>query len=219
MIDLSALKNESGIYLLRNLINGKIYIGGTIDIRVRVSRHIAELNRDNHHNPHLRSAWKKYGSRAWEIEILESIEGSDVDIIRESEQIWLDSLQPYEPIGYNINKSAAMPSSTTKDKMRLAQQGRKITEEALIKRRATLKKKCPVKIGDRYHRLLVVEETNSRWNGCRVWLCKCDCGAERIVRQASLRNGNTKSCGCLSIEECVKTGRSNRKHGKYAKEK
>lgn len=29
------------------------------------------------------------------------------------------------------------------------------------------------------------------------WLCKCDCGNEKIVRGQDLRYGNTKSCGCL----------------------
>lgn len=30
-----------------------------------------------------------------------------------------------------------------------------------------------------------------------TWLCKCDCGAFRIVLGAHLRNGTTQSCGCL----------------------
>ncbi len=30
-----------------------------------------------------------------------------------------------------------------------------------------------------------------------IWLCKCDCGNEKEALYSSLRNGNTKSCGCL----------------------
>ena len=33
-----------------------------------------------------------------------------------------------------------------------------------------------------------------------TWLCKCDCGRELVVRQGNLRAGNTKSCGCLRLE-------------------
>lgn len=33
------------------------------------------------------------------------------------------------------------------------------------------------------------------------WLCKCDCGNECVVSGASLKSGNTKSCGCLHKEE------------------
>ena len=29
------------------------------------------------------------------------------------------------------------------------------------------------------------------------WLCKCDCGNKTIVSAGSLKNGNTKSCGCI----------------------
>lgn len=29
------------------------------------------------------------------------------------------------------------------------------------------------------------------------WLCRCECGKELIVDSKSLRNGNTKSCGCI----------------------
>ena len=32
------------------------------------------------------------------------------------------------------------------------------------------------------------------------WRCKCDCGVESTVRQASLTSGATKSCGCLRRE-------------------
>ena len=29
-----------------------------------------------------------------------------------------------------------------------------------------------------------------------MWKCKCKCGTETIVSGKSLRNGNTKTCGC-----------------------
>jgi hypothetical protein len=31
-----------------------------------------------------------------------------------------------------------------------------------------------------------------------TWLCRCDCGNECIVMGESLRNGQTKSCGCIT---------------------
>ena len=37
-----------------------------------------------------------------------------------------------------------------------------------------------------------------------AWLCRCDCGKERIIRTMSLRSGNTRSCGkCLHASEKV----------------
>ncbi len=33
-----------------------------------------------------------------------------------------------------------------------------------------------------------------------MWFCKCECGNNAIVSSAKLKNGHTKSCGCLSKE-------------------
>ena len=42
------------------------------------------------------------------------------------------------------------------------------------------------------------------------WQCKCDCGEELIVNSNNLRNGHTKSCGCLRKET---TRQSHLTHG------
>lgn len=34
-------------------------------------------------------------------------------------------------------------------------------------------------------------------NGQEYWLCKCECGAEHIVRKSHLLGGRVRSCGCL----------------------
>lgn len=221
MIDLSIIRNEPSIYLLRNLLNGKIYVGGAVDVRTRILRHIAELNRGVHHNPHLQNAWKKYGGKAWEVEVLESIETSDIDFVRETEQKWLDSLKPYEHsgVGYNVNKLAAMPSSTSRDKMSHTRRGRKVSTSVLEKRSITLMSNCPVKPGDRYGRLVVIICVGKSKSGGRLWECQCDCGGIKVIRQDSFRDGSTTSCGCRSKEAAAETGRANRKHGRYAKEK
>lgn len=33
-----------------------------------------------------------------------------------------------------------------------------------------------------------------------MWLCECDCGTEKIINGSHLRQGHTRSCGCLSKE-------------------
>lgn len=37
-----------------------------------------------------------------------------------------------------------------------------------------------------------------------VWLCRCECGGTKEIRGSHLRNGATKSCGCLQIEAVKK---------------
>ena len=69
--------------------------------------------------------------------------------------------------------------------------------------------------GQKFARLTVIERNGSDKYKNAVWLCKCDCGNTVSVTGRSLRNGNTKSCGCYNIE--VATNRivsMNTKHGK-----
>jgi hypothetical protein len=51
-------------------------------------------------------------------------------------------------------------------------------------------------VGKNFGRLRVVSEqvTPSIY---RYWLCHCECGNDKVIRGTSLKNGNTKSCGCL----------------------
>jgi len=55
-------------------------------------------------------------------------------------------------------------------------------------------------IGNRFGRLLVLEETATRKGWKRYFLCECDCGTIREFAMAGLRKGTTKSCGCLRLE-------------------
>lgn len=50
--------------------------------------------------------------------------------------------------------------------------------------------------GKKYNNLTVLSFYDMKDNKAR-WLCQCDCGNKVIVASVCLRNGNTKSCGCL----------------------
>jgi len=52
-------------------------------------------------------------------------------------------------------------------------------------------------IGQQFERLLVIKAADLK-RGRPYWLCRCDCGVEKVVLGASLKSGNTKSCGCLN---------------------
>lgn len=58
--------------------------------------------------------------------------------------------------------------------------------------------------GKRIGKLVVISECKERTsNGKIKWICLCDCGKETVVWRSSLRNGSTKSCGCLRSESCI----------------
>lgn len=57
--------------------------------------------------------------------------------------------------------------------------------------------------GQRFGRLVVVER-GPNYRGRHVrWWCRCDCGKRSLVRAAALRDGRTRSCGCLHVEGFV----------------
>lgn len=71
--------------------------------------------------------------------------------------------------------------------------------------------------GQRFGRLVVTGRApNSDKPGDRVprWHCRCDCGTDRVVRATLLRNGATRSCGCLMRERAATVNRS---HGQSAR--
>ena len=53
-----------GIYQIQNKINGKIYIGQSIDIEKRLKQHLRYLRKSQHYNSHFQNAFDKYGENA-----------------------------------------------------------------------------------------------------------------------------------------------------------
>lgn len=77
----------------------------------------------------------------------------------------------------------------------------------------------------RFGKLLAVSLAGKNPQGKALWLCQCDCGNQKIIRQTSLTSGDTTSCGCHRIAiskinikgAAYKHGQSQRR-GEFAKE-
>lgn len=117
-------KTNSGVYLIRNTRNGKIYVGST---HKRWLRHKSSLRRGDHHSKHLQRAWDKHGASSFKFEIVERVDNEEKLIAHE--QTHLDNITPYNrDIGYNICPVAGNSLGTThteaaKQKMREAKLG------------------------------------------------------------------------------------------------
>lgn len=59
--------------------------------------------------------------------------------------------------------------------------------------------------GRKFGRLIVLKRVANSKYGKAMWLCKCDCGKEKIIFGYNLKNGHTKSCGCLKRKHGHKT--------------
>jgi len=119
---------SSGIYNIRNIKNGKIYIGSAINIKNRGHVHINELENNKHHSKHLQHSWNKYGKNNF---VFEVIEYTDVQNLLEREQFWIDNTNCLnDKIGYNkypfaqcVNKDYIV-SKETRKKLRKSMLGK-----------------------------------------------------------------------------------------------
>lgn len=50
--------------------------------------------------------------------------------------------------------------------------------------------------GQRFARLVVLNQAERDSTGKTQWLCKCDCGQIKEITGLNLKSGNSKSCGC-----------------------
>jgi len=147
--NMNKVKNKPGIYRIINIINGKIYIGSSINVRKRKNLHFSRLRKNTHECKHLQSAFNKYGEENFKFEIIEYVK--DKNKLIEREQYWIDNLKPYDrTIGYNSRKIAENNLHTKRSeedriKCGLASKGKKMSEEAKDKIRLYQKgrKKSP----------------------------------------------------------------------------
>ena len=98
-------EKKSGVYVITNTINNKVYIGSTISgFKKRIKEHLYELIKNRHHSDHLQKAYNKYGGDSFEFSVLEIC---DKEIIIEREQFYLDKYKSYQrKNGYNILEKA-----------------------------------------------------------------------------------------------------------------
>ncbi len=69
-----------------------------------------------------------------------------------------------------------------------------------------MSKKIVDLVNYRFDRLIVIQINKICKDGNYDWLCQCDCGQQTIVRGNNLKNGHTRSCGCLKKETITKHG-------------
>lgn len=103
MICSEKVKSISGIYLIKNLVNEKIYVGSSVNLFNRYKEHFRLLKKGTHHNYYLQQSWNKYGDGSFYFDVLEVV--TDKNRLIEREQYWMD-LYNVEENGYNMNPTA-----------------------------------------------------------------------------------------------------------------
>lgn len=103
---MNSIPSTSGIYIIKNLRNGKFYLGQAQDIRKRWNAHRSNLRRNIHSNCHLQRAWNIDGEKQFKFLVLEYCPTEKLD---EREQLHLNAYINDDNC-YNIAKDATAPN-------------------------------------------------------------------------------------------------------------
>ncbi len=91
---------KSGVYCIRNVKNGKVYVGESYDIEARWRAHRGCLEQGSHYNEILQASWNKWGADSFEWEVLELCER---ELLRKREAHWMNEYSACDRRrGYNI---------------------------------------------------------------------------------------------------------------------
>ena len=122
-----------GIYEIVNKVNGKKYIGQSIDVYRRWREEKCDLNKDEAPwNVHLWRAWKLYGAESFEFNVLEACNECLLD---EKEAYYIE-LYDTQNNGYNIESGGNVNkhlAQETKDKISASHFGKSLPKEVCDK--------------------------------------------------------------------------------------
>ena len=100
----------AGVYQVKNLTNGKVLLGSSLNLEGPLNRHKFMLKIGSHLNKDLQKDWDELGAEKFAFEILEQVQVKDdpnfnlKDELTLLEMIWLEKLQPFGERGYNLNE-------------------------------------------------------------------------------------------------------------------
>jgi len=129
----------TGVYLIRNLHTGAVYVGSSShSIARRWREHRSCLIGGRHCNPRLQNAWNKYGADMFAWEVLEHAEGRDA--VLACEQRWIDhywggrmGVNCYNMLPTAGSTAGRIISPETRAKMRAAARERVASPETRAK--------------------------------------------------------------------------------------
>jgi group I intron endonuclease len=109
------------IYEIKNNINGKIYIGQTIqNPLMRWTQHKYKLNVNKHDNRHLQFAWNKYGSDVFTFNVLDST--NNIEELNSLEDKYIQEYKTTnKKLGYNFRQGGMNGMHSAESKKLISQ--------------------------------------------------------------------------------------------------
>ena len=180
----------SGIYYIKNIINNKIYVGQSIDIKTRLYRHKNDL-RNNRDSRHLQNSYNKYGEDNFEFVLLMECPVEELDFW-EKYYIKLWNTNNYD-FGYNLDgggSTSRLMSEETKFLMSMSRMGHEVSAET----RAKISQNHKDVSGSNHHRCrpIYCPELDEEFWGAKEAQNKYNIDASSIIKVVK---GKKKSAG------------------------
>lgn len=105
-------KLPMGLFQVKNTVNGKIFIGTSMNLSGMLNRIRFQLEMGGHPNRTLQQDWNTHGSAAFVFEVLDELKHPETDKydpsndLEELLRLWMEKLQPYGERGYHVASKA-----------------------------------------------------------------------------------------------------------------
>lgn len=140
----------TGIYLIANIVDNKVYVGKSLNIDHRLSKHERELRANTHKNTHLQQAWNKHGANNF---VFFRLEVCDKALLNERECYWINHYKSVDS-EFGYNKTSGGDGGRLNDeslaKMAASQRGKKHSKATKLKiKQANIGKPRPQEVKDK----------------------------------------------------------------------
>jgi group I intron endonuclease len=202
----------SGVYIIKNTINNKCYIGSSNNIYKRNYLHKSKLKRNKHHSIKLQNAYNKYGESVFIIEVLLKC---PIEYLKKAEQKCINIFKPEynmtNIVAYVPNKPIFRGKQNTEwiDKKKESYYN---TMESKMQKTHKRNLEIVDKLKNGYSYEKIAEEYNI--STCSVSAIKMK---NNVIRVKNLNSGEKNKSSKLSEKDVINI-RILRKEGKTVKE-
>ena len=130
---------KAGIYRISCIVNGKSYIGSSVNMLERWREHISHLRAGVHHSIYLQRCYNKYGEDSIKFEALAILEEFNEELLRLVEYVYIEKLRP------EFNTLVPMKTNVSETwKRKISESTKKLYESGYINPRFNTGKKYKV---------------------------------------------------------------------------
>jgi len=103
--DYKEKKTQAGVYAVRCLATGEVWVAGAANVSNQQTRHWFGLRMGSHMNKAMQAAWAAHGEAGVTFEIVESLDTEELtplglaDLVKRRERHWLEALGAKKAVG------------------------------------------------------------------------------------------------------------------------